>query len=261
MVVTTTFNIRTYTQRFSGESDEWQNFDTKAIMDYGEYASLCNKWHLRQKYSNKRERYIVVAYAYSNSLVKAALAGVEYDGDTANLYIWDDSYGVVADIAAYAIAAYAIVVPINDNNVQNIEVISTLNEGDWQGIVDPATPQPSSSGLDRPIIYIYPKADTNVAVQLGKPETVTVSYPIYNTQTGWNVLAKPSGELVDLQSGRSLYALYYESNLSKEAGFKIESNGFVVKSEDVAVFLEDKLSRLELNEREAEELSSIGCLS
>lgn len=66
------------------------------------------------------------------------------------------------------------------------------------------------------------------------------------------MLAKPSGKLIDLQGGCSLYALYYESDLS-ESGFKVEKDGFVVKRENAASFLEDKLARLGLNEREAEE--------
>ena len=105
---------------------------------------------------------------------------------------------------------------------------------------------------EKPILYLYPTADTNVTVKLGKPEKLTVSYPTYDASTGWRVLAKPSGELVDLSSGRNLYALYYESNLLNDE-FKVEEDGFIVRRENVASFLEDKLARLGLNEREAEE--------
>lgn len=108
------------------------------------------------------------------------------------------------------------------------------------------------AGLKKPIIYLYPTADTNVTVKLGKPEELTVSYPTYDTSTGWRVLAKPSGELVDLSSGRNLYSLYYESNLL-DSTFKVNDDGFIVRREDIASFLEDKLAKLGLNEYEAEE--------
>ena len=108
------------------------------------------------------------------------------------------------------------------------------------------------AGLKKPIIYLYPTADTNVTVKLGKPEELAVSYPTYNANAGWRVLAKPSGELVDLSSGRNLYALYYESDLSG-ADFGVKDDGFVVRREDITSFLEDKLARLGLNEYEAEE--------
>lgn len=49
-----------------------------------------------------------------------------------------------------------------------------------------------------------------------------------------------------------MYALYYESRLL-DYKFAVEGNGFVVKREDITSFLEDKLARLGLSEREAEE--------
>ena len=236
---------------FSGEShenDEWQNFNTKAVMNYDEYVSFCDKWHLQQTYSDQQKRYLVVAQVTPSAVsVEAVLAGVEYDGDTARLYVADDSYGVTADMVAYV-----IVVPTDDDGVQNVEVVDTLSEDCWQEVIDPNA-ESQTTPLDmKPIIYLYPQSDTDVRVVLGKPNDLTVSYPLYNAQTGWHVLAKPSGELIDLQGGRSLYALYYESDLS-ESGFKVEKDGFVVKRENAASFLEDKLARLGLNEREAEE--------
>ena len=233
----------------SGNDDEWRNFDTQAIMDYDEYVVFCNRWHLNRKYSNKGMRYMVVSHVAPSAVsVDAALAGVEYDGNTANLYVWDDSYGVTANKAAYV-----VVVPTDNENVKNIDVVETLNEDDWQATIDPdSAPGELPVITAKPIIYLYPQVNTDVVVKLGKPEDVLVSYPTYNAQTGWHVLAKPSGELVDLQDGRSLYALYYEGE-AFETVFKVEGEGFVVKREDTTDFLEDKLAQLGLNEREAEE--------
>ena len=86
--------------------------------------------------------------------------------------------------------------------------------------------------LKKPILYLYPTADTNVTVKLGKPEELAVSYPTYNANTGWRVLAKPTGELVDLSDGRNLYALYYESSLL-DSTFKVNDDGFIVRREDI----------------------------
>ena len=100
---------------------------------------------------------------------------------------------------------------------------------------------------EKPIIYLYPQKDTNVTVELKKPELITCSYPKYESK--WSVLAKPNGTLIDQKSGKELYALYYES---KANPINI-TNGFVVKGEDSASFLEEKLSVLGLTDREAEE--------
>ncbi len=102
----------------------------------------------------------------------------------------------------------------------------------------------------KPIIYLYPTEEKEVTVKLGSKENITCSYPNYDND-GWRVLAKPNGDLVDLDDGRNLYALYYENN--NNVKFKIEDEGFVVESSQVKEFLEEKLDILGLNEREAEE--------
>jgi len=106
---------------------------------------------------------------------------------------------------------------------------------------------PSGSAA-KPIIYLYPEEETKITVKLGYPNNITASYPKYIN--GWNVLAKPNGDLIDLDTNRKLYALYWEGLNKIE--FPTD-NGFIVKGEDVTKFLEEKLEILGLNEREAEE--------
>ena len=100
----------------------------------------------------------------------------------------------------------------------------------------------------KPIIYLYPERKLDVTVKLGYPNLLTTVYPKYNN--GWNVIAYPSGKLIDKNTGRSLYSLYWEG--SHYPG-KVTDEGFVVKGEDTTKFLEEKLAILGLNEREAEE--------
>lgn len=117
-----------------------EDFNTQAVMDYDEYAAFCNKWHLNQAYSERDSNYLVVAYARPYAVrIDAALAGVAYDGDTANLYIWDEPFGVAADMAAYM-----VVVPTNNDTIKNVGVISTISEEEWQGIIDPASVEPAT---------------------------------------------------------------------------------------------------------------------
>ncbi len=100
----------------------------------------------------------------------------------------------------------------------------------------------------KPIIYIYPEKDTKVKIKVKKPKKLTCTYPKYND--GWNVLAKPNGDLIDLKTNRNLYALYWEGINTVRPNFK---EGFIVEGEKVSEFLEEKLEILGLNEREAEE--------
>ena len=100
----------------------------------------------------------------------------------------------------------------------------------------------------KPIIYIYPQEETEVSVKVGYPENLTCTYPKY--EDGWDVIASTDGNLKDVKTGRNLYALYWEGLRTKEGNIE---DGFVVKRENVASFLEEKLEILGLNEREAEE--------
>ncbi|MBQ9012629.1 MAG: hypothetical protein IJ094_03555, partial [Bacilli bacterium] len=101
----------------------------------------------------------------------------------------------------------------------------------------------------KPIIYLYPEKDKNISVKLGYKDNIVISYTKYTT--GWNVLAKPNGDLIDLDTNKNLYSLYYECK--NIYNFKVEKDGFIVKGEDVCEFLEDKLSTLGLNDKEKEE--------
>ena len=101
---------------------------------------------------------------------------------------------------------------------------------------------------EKPIIYLYPTEETEVTVKVGNPENLTHTYPKY--ENSWEVIAKPNGDLIDLKTGRNLYALYWEGINTIKPNM---TEGFIVKGEDVVEFLEEKLEILGLNEREAEE--------
>jgi len=100
----------------------------------------------------------------------------------------------------------------------------------------------------KPIIYLYPEQETEVTVKLKNPEKLTCTYPKY--KNSWNVIAKPNGDLIDLNTRRNLYALYWEGINTTKSN---EEEGFVVKGEDTIAFLEEKLAILGLTEREVNE--------
>lgn len=102
----------------------------------------------------------------------------------------------------------------------------------------------------KPIIYLYPTQETEVNVTLWTPENLSHTYPKYHSEKWRNVIAKPNGDLEDVDTWRKLYALYREWKTYGEDNF---DEWFVVKWEDTISFLEEKLAILWLNEREAEE--------
>ena len=102
--------------------------------------------------------------------------------------------------------------------------------------------------LKKPVIYLYPETSINVTVKLSNEEDLTHTYPKYID--GWNVVASPNGNLVDIETNRNLYCLYWEGKDNSNIDM---TEGFVIKGSDTIKFLEDKLSVLGLNERETNE--------
>lgn len=89
----------------------------------------------------------------------------------------------------------------------------------------------------KPVIYLYPKEEIDIEVNL-YGATFTTTYPEYNN--GWFVTAYPDGTLVD-KNGREYNYLYWEG-MSKT--FIDVSKGFVIEKENYIEFLETTFSEI-----------------
>lgn len=230
-------------QYYDSQYSKAKEFEKQEVMNYSDYVSYCNKWSLNQKYSDKDKNYIVFSYtAYNQPIIKARLGAVSYSSDNVNLYVWDDTFGSSADISAYS-----IIIP-TQKEINDVNVIGLYTDEEFNDIKNNIDHSDYPS-IDKPIIYLYPTKEIEVSVKLLNSDKIIYSYPKYID--GWNVLAKPNGDLVNLDNERYLYSLYYESESVEE--FNITQEGFVVKGEESTKFLEEKLEILGLNEREIEE--------
>ena len=100
----------------------------------------------------------------------------------------------------------------------------------------------------KPVIYLYPEEETAVTVGLDYGGTLTCTYPA--AQDGvWTVTASPDGTLRD-EEGQEYSYLFWEGTCAVSYDF---SEGFCVSGADTAAFLEEALSSLGLNRREANE--------
>ncbi len=97
----------------------------------------------------------------------------------------------------------------------------------------------------KPVIYLYPEKETKINVKLDLLK-VTYSDPLY--QNGWEVVAKPNGELKEVKSGNVYPYLFWEGLGSGR--YLMPEEGYVVKKEEVKGMLEEKLGVMGLNERE-----------
>lgn len=124
-----------------------------------------------------------------------------------------------------------------ENNRVEAELL-TIAVSDWQ--TEPAVAR-------KPVIYLYPEAETDVSVQLLLDGKLTCTYPVYDS--GWQVTAAPDGTLTDAK-GQTYSYLYWEGETTATWDM---TEGFCVKGADTAAFLEDALAKLGLNRKEANE--------
>ena len=141
----------------------------------------------------------------------------------------------------------AVYATIFNSASDNCEDIEECEDEEISNLTDVKIPREELVDY-KPIIYIYPEEETKVTVKVGNVQNLICTYPKYDN--GWEVIAKPNGDLVDCKTGRNLYALYWEGINTVEPNME---EGFVVKGEDTIKFLEEKLEILGLNEREANE--------
>ena len=99
----------------------------------------------------------------------------------------------------------------------------------------------------KPVIYLYPEQEMAVSVKLRLDGKLLCTYPAYGN--GWKVTASPDGTLTDFR-GQTYNYLYWEGQLNTQWDM---TEGFCVKGEDTAAFLEETLETLGLNRREANE--------
>jgi hypothetical protein len=100
---------------------------------------------------------------------------------------------------------------------------------------------------EKPVIYLYPEAETAVTVTVDFKGDLTVTIPPY--ENGWTVTASPDGTLTD-QDGKTYPYLFWEGITSVILPM---DEGFCVKGKDTEAFLLDILPRLGLIEHEYSE--------
>ena len=181
-------------------------------------------------------------------------AGVMDDGGTRVYFAltykvikWHRMLGIGED---YYDATKVYVFPNNFKSVSELWEAEGVDESDWEPEptgVPGVQEVPLDRLLGKPVIYLYPEEETEVSVTLSLNGELTCTYPVY--KEGWRVTALPGGTLTDAK-GQTYNYLYWEGETGVEFDF---SEGFCVKGEDTAAFLEKALEELGLTRREANE--------
>lgn len=207
--------------------------DNYVITNYNDYKNIFNSNELTEK-DFENNNYAIVEIIY-DPCSKDNITPVEYKIEDEEINI---NVKYTASCGGCALSYKYYLLPISKNIIKtkvniNDEAINKVKcdtNVSW-----------------KPLIYLYPKKETNVTVKLGNPHLLTTAYPKYDNE--WKVLAKPNGYLID-SKGRTYYGLYWEAKNNIRNKFK---DGYLVNKKDIIPFLEEKLEYLGLNERERNE--------
>lgn len=191
-----------------------------------EYNCFGNSKVYRVIYQDAEKTYVARAYQYkANSVIIGDMSGKCSLGDF-----------VILEAAKHRNTGSFNIVNVED--IVKTEVVdSSVAFKDCR----------SSVTWEKPVIYLYPTKTETVDVTLELDGQLTCAYPDY--LDGWdNLTVSPDGTIA--KDGREYYCLYWEGEGWFEPDF---SEGFCVKGEDTAVFLEAVLKEIGLNDREANE--------
>ncbi|MDR1134375.1 MAG: hypothetical protein LBL05_09420, partial [Synergistaceae bacterium] len=100
----------------------------------------------------------------------------------------------------------------------------------------------------KPVIYLYPEYPMDVTVTLDYNGKLESTYPKYDD--GWSVTAYPGGKLINHADGMEYSYLFWDGQSRMKFDF---SMGFVVKGDDSAEFLREKLEYMGLYPKEYNE--------
>jgi hypothetical protein len=96
----------------------------------------------------------------------------------------------------------------------------------------------------KPVIYLYPKTKQEITVKVNSSKKEFVSIP--KADNGWNVIADTESNIWDITSGKKFHYLFWEDSIAYEK----PKTGFIVKAKNVNKFLDEKLVKMGLNNKE-----------
>lgn len=111
---------------------------------------------------------------------------------------------------------------------------------------------------DKPVIYVYPDATTQVNIQLNVQGEFLFTYPTYyipgpndSATPGWNFTADPYGSIH--MNGKEYDYLFWDGKIEVVNTFNLKPTGFIVQRDSLVTFFEEKLTAMNLNPREQQD--------
>lgn len=220
---------------------DYYNFKPEGeIMTYDEYCKYCKSYKLEPYYTDKDSNYFIISYGTGGSWIDVILAGVVNKNNSIDIYIWDNTYGIMGSGSAYILT-----IPTKLSKEADINIVSCINKEEYLNLKTYGFyHNPYEVTCDKPVIYLYPEQETEVKVDLNINGKFSCTYPLY--KNGWKVTAMPDGTLYD-DNGLKYKYLFWEATTNKKWNL---DEGFCVKGNETLEFFEEILPKLGLNRSE-----------
>lgn len=108
---------------------------------------------------------------------------------------------------------------------------------------------------EKPVIYVYPDKTMDVNIQLNVNGKLGFTYPQYNS--GWNFTADPDGTIH--MNDKSYDYLFWDGQCNAGMTNADQQSGFIVETDSLISFFEEKLTAMGLNAREQEDFITYWC--
>ena len=205
-------------------------FSGEQYRSYGETVqTILENAVLSEGILTRDEAYAIVLQKYSAEQITSQYGFFGTDGDIRYYHFLSDT----------GVWEFYILMPDGESN------LFFRISADGSSITE--TPEEPIPVIAKPVIYLYPRESTDVTVRLSGVDLIC-TYPAYNA--GWSVTASPDGTLLNHADGQEYSYLFWEGLGTLETDV---SEGFCIRGEDTAVFLQETLSALGLTPREYNE--------
>jgi hypothetical protein len=126
---------------------------------------------------------------------------------------------------------YNTIIPINTLTQKSINIILKC-----------------TSGIAKPAIYLYPETTQEIVVEHVFKGSILNTYPPYDKY--WKVIAHPNGVQLNTTDNRKYNYLFWDGTYTFPRNHYDYKTGFYVEKEKTVEFLQQKLSKVGLNETE-----------
>ncbi len=228
--------------------------DTMIILEYAPLDLLLSSYKWQSGATSVDDNIRNITYGCGNARASVSRSDVITDNDVQKVGVSGDDKVVyeLKDVnhplmqkaySEYVEFLYGRdAISINEFASRHALVLYKDNYGQW--LVYISNKLAAVGGCAKPVIYLYPTIEQRIDVKVGAK--VSIFDPYYDPKSGWNVVAKPDGQLI--HNGNTYSSLFWEGKGYGE--YPVITSGTVVAQNQVVGTIRNQLAQQGLKTNE-----------